>query len=235
MTDRSTVRHNVLSCTAVVLAMGLATVMPSALVAQTFSPNTLKSSNKVASPPRSVIQKLRSFLGLNPPVAVGGSRSGGGQSLCLLSPWPDAVRSDGLVPVTVLVSRPSLLAAGQLNEVRIEQNNRILWQERASSTQPIEGPIAWPIKPLRPGEQVTLKLRPSGASGGDFATFSLRAADAEVLGHNDRQLQVLGGDAVAIRRFLEQLRPQQAKFAAALLSSPQVSAELRGSLQCSGQ
>ena len=228
-------RQNAGCLAAVALFLSAATVAPSPVIAQTAAQNTTQPSAKVSPPSRSLIQKLRAFLGLNPPVAVGGSRSGGGQSVCLLSPWPGADRNDRSVPVTVLVSRPAILAAGPLNEVRIEQNNRILWQERASSTQAIEGPIVWPIRPLKPGERITLKLRPRGASGGDFATFSLRAAEADVLADNDRQIQAMGTDPTAINRFFEQLKPDQAELAAAALSSPQIPAELHDSLQCSGR
>jgi len=227
-------RQNAGCLAAVALFLSAATVAPSPVIAQAAAQKTSQPEAKVSPPPRSVIQKLRAFLGLNPPVAVGGSRSGGGQSVCLLSPWPGADRNDRSVPVTVLVSRPAILAAGPLNEVRIEQNNRILWQERASSTQAIEGPIAWPISPLQPGQQVTLKLRPRGASGGDFATFSLRAADADVLAVNDRQIQAMGTDPDKIGLFLEQLKPEQAGLVAALLSQTKIPVQLRESLQCSG-
>ena len=175
------------------------------------------------APPRSVIQKLRSFLGLNPPVAVGGSRSGGGQSICLLSPRPG---------IPVGVSTPVLQAVGPLNEMRLERGGVVLWQQRASSTQSIEGPIPWPIKPLEPGEQLTLKIRPRGASGGDFAVFPLRAADAKVLADNQRQVQLLGNNRNSWFRYIEQLKPGQ-EAAAALLSSPQAPADLRQSLDCS--
>jgi len=227
-------RQNAGCLAAVALFLSAATVAPSPVIAQAAAQKTSQPEAKVSPPPRSVIQKLRAFLGLNPPVAVGGSRSGGGQSVCLLSPWPGADRNDRSVPVTVLVSRPAILAAGPLNEVRIEQNNRILWQERASSTQAIEGPIAWPISPLQPGQQVTLKLRPRGASGGDFATFSLRAADADVLAVNDIQIQAMGTDPDKIGLFLEQLKPEQAGLVAALLSQTKIPVQLRESLQCSG-
>jgi len=226
-------RNHVLGLAAAGLALAAATTLPSAVIAQANPAKSSKPGATVQPPPRSVIQKLRAFLGVNPPVAVGGSRSGGGQSICLLSPWPSAERKGDAVPVTVVVSRPVLLAAGQLNEIRLEKGGQILWQERASSTQPIEGPIAWPIKPLQPGEQLTLKVRPRGASGGDFATYTLRAADAQVLAANERQAQALGSDAKAWNRNLEQLKPQQAGLAAALLSSPQAPAALRQSLQCS--
>ncbi|MDI9407495.1 MAG: hypothetical protein QM522_12395 [Chitinophagaceae bacterium] len=78
-----------------------------------------------------------------------------------------------------------------------------------------------------------MKLRPRGASGGDFATFSLRAADAQVLAANERLSQGLGGDPNAWISLMEQLKPQQAAVAAALLSSPNAPKELRHNLQCS--
>jgi len=232
MTDRPMMRIHVYGFAVATLTMTAATIQTSAVLAQPTPQKTTPPAAKVQIPPRSVIQKLRAFLGVNPPVAVGGSRSGGGKSVCLLSPWPSPDRKGEAVPVTVVVSRPVLLAAGQLNELRLEKGERILWQERASSTQPIEGPIAWPIQPLKPGEQLTLKVRPRGASGGDFATFSLRAADAEILADNDRKIQNVGTDPKAIERFLGQLKPQQRELAAALLSRPQVPAELRSGLQC---
>ena len=87
---------------------------------------------------------------------------------------------------------------------------------------------------LDAAEQITLKVRSRGASGGDFATFSLRVADAKVLAANERhaQLQLLGNDPTAWDRFLMQLKSDQAGLAAALLSSPQAPAVLRQSLQC---
>jgi len=85
---------------------------------------------------------------------------------------------------------------------------------------------------LDAAEQITLKVRPRGASGGDFATFSLRVADAKVLAANERHAQLLGNDPTAWDRFLMQLKSDQAGLAAALLSSPQAPAVLRQSLQC---
>jgi len=219
MTDRTAMTHRF--CLALAAATTLALAPAETLLAQVQGP--LPGNTQQPSPPRSVIQKLRAFLGLNPPVAVGGSRSGGGQSICLISPWPGQ---------PVGVSTPVLQAVGPLNELRLERGDQILWQQRASSTQPIEGPIAWPIKPLQAGEQLTLKVRPRGASGGDFATYTLRAADAQVLAANDRLAQTLGNDPKAWNRFLGQLKPVQAATAAALLSSPQAPVALRQSLQC---
>jgi hypothetical protein len=76
------------------------------------------------------------------------------------------------------------------------------------------------------------QLRPRGASGGDFAVFPLRAADAKVLAENERQVQLLGNNRNSWFRYIEQLKPGQ-EAAAALLSSPQAPADLRQSLDCS--
>ena len=181
-------------------------------------------SVKTKSPPAaSLIQKLRSFLGLNPPVAVGGSRSDDEKLVCLVSPWPGT---------PIGVSTPVLMALGPLNEMRIEKGDQVLWQQRASSTKAIEGAILWPIMPLEPGEKITLRVRPRGASGGDFASFNFQAADAKVLEENQEQVQKMGDDPSNWNKFLSQLTPQQAPIALGLLSSPQAPTSLRQSLQC---
>ena len=190
------------------------------------------AASTTPTPPRSVIQKLRSFLGLNPPVAIGGSRSGGPLSVCLLSPWPISTRPDSSSTVLVGISQPVLLAAEPLNEMRLEQDGRILWQERASSTKAIEGTILWPIKPLQPGEKLTLKIRPRGASGGDFASYSLQAADSETLESNKRRIARLGADSAAWFKEIESLSPAQGATALALISNPSAPAALRETLKC---
>ena len=181
-------------------------------------------SSAVQPPPRSLIQKLRAFLGLNPPVAVGGSRSADSQTVCLLSPWPKA---------PVGIAAPVIQAAGPLNEIRLEKGGQLLWQQRASSTQPIEGPIAWPIAPLSPGEELTLRVRPRGASGGDFASYQLRTADAASMKANEARIRSLGSDPKAWITALDGLAAGQAPQAAALLSSGSAPASLREALGCS--
>jgi hypothetical protein len=229
MTDQPAMKLTLGSAFSLAVAgsIGLAVALSPIALAQNQTKNKgSEQSSKLAQPPRSVIQKLRDFLGLNPPVAVGGSRSSGELSACLLSPWPGQ---------PVGVSTPVLLAEGPLNELRLEQGDQLLWQLRASSTQAIEGPVAWPIRPLQPGEVITLKVRPRGASGGDFATYTLRTADAATLQTNQRQLDALGSDPKAWSRVIESLGPKQASQAAALLSSPMAPAGLRQSLGCSSR
>ena len=217
----------VLACATVALTIGagISSLCGLPAVAQSQGKAASAAASQ-ALPPRSLIQKLRDFLGLTPPVAVGGSRSGSELAVCLLSPWPG--QSIGL-------TTPVLQAAGPLNEIRIEQGDQLLWERRASSTQAIEGPIPWPIQPLQAGAELTLKIRPRGASGGDFAVFHFRVADAATLESNAQLASALGHDAKAWSRAIDQLKPGQQMLAAALLSSPHAAPELRAALPCTSR
>ena len=226
MTDFSTMRNNILGLVAFSLAVFAAPALQKEVHAETSSSRRPQPGAMVQPPPSSVIQKLRAFLGLNPPVAVGGSRSGSELAVCLLSPWPGQ---------PIGLTGPVLQAAGPLNEIRIEQGEQVLWERRASSTQAIEGPIPWPIQPLRAGAEVTLKVRPRGASGGDFAVFHFRVADAATLESNAQLAIALGHDAKAWSRAIDQLKPGQQTLAAALLSSPHAAPELRSAIPCTSR
>ncbi|WP_341884149.1 hypothetical protein [Synechococcus sp. UW140] len=204
-------------------AIATAVAISCAISMPSFAEWQNKNEKPKSPPAASLIQKLRSFLGLNPPVAVGGSRSDNEKMVCLVSPWPGT---------PIGVSTPVLMALGPLNEIRIEKGDQVLWQQRASSTKAIEGAILWPIKPLEPGEKITLRVRPRGASGGDFASFNFQAADAKVLEENQEQVQKMRDDPDNWIKFLSQLTPQQAPIALGLLSSPQAPTSLRQSLQC---
>ncbi|MCP9878058.1 hypothetical protein [Cyanobium sp. A2C-AMD] len=140
----------------------------------------------------SLVERLRKLLGITTPrVAVGGSRSGGDDQICLISPLIRQT-SNALPAATTALRKPTLLAAEELNELRIERDGQILWRQRATSTTALAGPIPWPLDPLRPGERVTLWLRPRGSAGGDFAKVALIAAgtsqqqNAETLLNNPR-------------------------------------------------
>ncbi|MFQ6539731.1 MULTISPECIES: hypothetical protein [Aphanothece] len=163
-----------------------------------------------------LLQQLRELIGYNPRQAVGGSRSGSAASVCLITPR-FADRADGVPQAVVALPSPTLLAAGALNEVRLQQNGRILWQRRTSSSEPIEGPIAWPLPPLRPGETMLLRLRPRGAAGSDFADIQLVAAgEAE----QQRALSLLGDPTSRLEVIEREARAGNTALASELLFSP---------------
>ena len=81
MIDSLMMRNKVLVFAVGAFAVYAGPALSSWELAQATSPSTKQSAVKLQPPPRSVIQLLRSFLGVNPPVAVGGSRSGGADEL----------------------------------------------------------------------------------------------------------------------------------------------------------
>lgn len=154
-------------------------------------------------PQKTTLQRIRELLGLNPPIAVGGSRSGRAVEVCVISPHL-AMTPSGEAVATVSIGRPTLLAVGPLNEVRIERGGTVVWQRLASSTEAVEGPITWPLDPLQPGETFELKLRPRGSAGGDFAEIRLKAAPAEQMMRADALVQGLSADPALWQRAIEQ-------------------------------
>jgi hypothetical protein len=120
----------------------------------------------------------------------------------------------------VPTATPTLMSAGPLNELQLLHDNRIVWQQRASSIEPISGPIAWPLQPLQPNEQVLLRLRPRGAGGGDFAQISLQAADAAVLERHQSLLTMLQANPSRWETAIEQELSSNPAMAVALASDP---------------
>jgi len=164
-----------------------------------------------------LLQRLRELIGLNPRQAVGGSRGTSSGSICLITPRLEA--SSAASPPTALVSlpQPTLLAAGELNEVRLEHNGQLLWQQRASSTTPIRGPIPWPLAPLTPGQEVLLRLRPRGAAGGDFATIQLRAGTAA---QQQQALALLANPSARLQAIAASARNGRSALASELVFAP---------------
>lgn len=128
--------------------------------------------------------------------------------VCVLTPRvePDP---DGLARAVVPVSVPTIFVRNPLTQVRILRDTRTLWQLQTSSAEPIEGPISWPLPPLRPGEILTLKLQPVGAAGDAFASIKLQAAAAAVLARNERLLAGLGDDPALWQAAVNGARQQQ--------------------------
>ena len=150
-------------------------------------------------------------LGLPAALAGAARREGAataGVSLCVISP---RITDPTGTPPTALVafSRPTVFVVEPLTEVQILEGKQLLWSERAgeraaSGPMPIsgapapltalEGPMAWPLPAIRPGQSLILRLRPPGSGPDDFAVVRLIAPAAEVLGRGDSLLASLGRD-----------------------------------------
>lgn len=117
-------------------------------------------------------------------------------TVCVLTPrlTPTAT---GEVEAQVPIGAPTLLSTDSLEEVRIEAGGKRLWQRRAQPGQVIEGPVPWPLAPIRPGERLVLMLRPRGVSRDDFAVILLVGDPAGRMGRAQAVLDGLGSDPVA--------------------------------------
>jgi len=193
--------------------------MAGALLTLTLGAPAALAQTPAAKP--SLLQRIRQLIGLNRPIAAGGSRSSAALAVCVITPRTE-LDAKGQARALVPLPRPTILAAGPLNEVRIDRAGQPIWRQRASSTTAIEGPIGWPVDPIRPGEQLTLLLRPRGASGGDFARIELTGASASEMEANQALVTRLGSDAQAWLKAVDTaLDRQQVPLAWALLFSPQ--------------
>ncbi|MFN9871121.1 MAG: hypothetical protein ACK55E_06735 [Cyanobacteriota bacterium] len=138
-------------------------------------------------------------------------------NLCLLAPHGDP-QAGGRVRALVPLPRPTIFVADPLAEVRLERGGRLLWQRQASLLEPIQGPLPWPLPPLRPGEQMLLRLRPMDQVEGHMASIELEAAPATALARNEALRVSLGSNAdLWLRAVEEALQRRHESLAAALL------------------
>jgi hypothetical protein len=128
--------------------------------------------------------------------------------VCVLTPRvePDG---DGLARALVPVSRPTIFVRNPLVRMRILSGGALIWRLEANASAPIEGPIYWPLPPLRAGERLTLQLQPVGADLGAFASIELQADADAVLIRNDRLLAGLGDEPARWRTAVERASEQK--------------------------
>jgi hypothetical protein len=186
--------------------------------------------------PPTPLQIVRRLLGIPQRVAVGGSRSSAALAVCLVSPTITGTTANpnaaGHIPqplAVVPLPTPTLLVAGPLSEIRLERGGVILWRQLASSTQPISGPISWPLPPLQPDESLDLRLRPLGASGADFAAISLKTASAAELERQRTVIQALGNSQERWVQAIDGVANADPALAVALLTTPEAPAAVRAS------
>jgi hypothetical protein len=127
------------------------------------------------------------------PLPVLGTRAGSVPELRLINPQVQRA-DDGSAFAEAVCSTPTIWADAPLAEVLIEIEGKVVWQQLATRRSPIEGPIAWPLAALQPGQQITIRLRPWGVPGGAYAALYLMAGDRAALQNGE----------VAIRRQLKE-------------------------------
>lgn len=141
--------------------------------------------------------------------------------VCVLAPHLDpALTSPQGVPKAVVpISQPTLFIKEPLAELRLERGAEQLWSwQPPPDGSALEGPLAWPLSPLLPGQTVTVRLRPVSAAPDHFASIQLVGGSAQRLREGDRLLQSLARDPWAWRSAIEALLAKgDASLATALL------------------
>ena len=113
------------------------------------------------------------------------------KSICLLT--PTVVRGeDNILSTEIKVDKPTIYSLKPLNEVKIIKDNKILWRKIASSNKKIEGPINWPLDPIKRGDEFKLSLRADGASLGSEVNINLITDSKEKLNDLDAIASKLG-------------------------------------------
>lgn len=143
---------------------------------------------------------LTVLLGCAPPV-------GAAPDVCVLAPHiePSEVAPARPPRALVPIERPTLFVREPLAELRIEQGASPLWSWQSPDGSPLEGPLAWPVAPLSPGQTVTLRLRPVGAAAGHYASIRLQAAPRQRLRDSGALLQSLAARPAAWRPSIDDL------------------------------
>lgn len=161
---------------------------------------------------------------------AGIDRGGEALAICLLSPAAGPER-EGLVRAISPLPDPTIFARGEFAEIRLEEDGQVLWRRLASGDQPLQGPLAWPLDELRPGQQVLLRLRPIEVGASEFANVELVGASAETLARSSRLRRTLGRDPAAwLRAVIREMRSGSSELGLALLfdfngpSSPELNA-----------
>jgi hypothetical protein len=117
-------------------------------------------------------------------------------TVCVLTPRL-ALGARGEAVAAVPLPAPTLLSTDSLEELRIERGGELLWRRQAEEDAPIEGPVPWPLPPLRPGERLVLMLRPTGVPQGEYAVIVLQGDPAERMRWAQAELERLGKNATA--------------------------------------
>ena len=119
------------------------------------------------------------------------SRGAAPISACLISPTVFN-KEDSSITVLLNFDKPLIFVKEALNEIQISQNKKLIWTKTASINKPIKGKIFWPLRPIKPGEQYILKLRPVGTSISQFLEIKIVTSSKEKFVNIDDLTNSLG-------------------------------------------
>lgn len=137
------------------------------------------------------------LLGFSPLPVQARARQAEAVEVCVLVPRVESV-DEGEAVGELPTATPVLLVVEPLRQVRIESaDGQLLWSRRAPAGAALERPLPWPLAPLKPDQEVVLRLQPVGAADDAYAHVRLRAGDAARLKATAALISTLGrsGDA----------------------------------------
>ncbi len=160
-----------------ITAFGVAAII---LGPQIFRPRLLGGVAMLSGNPIEIATYTRSYRGSVPKTA------------CLLSPsFVDDKENSN--PISFLsIDKPLIFSLEPLNEVKISRGGNIVWSQSATMEKSIQGPIQWPIAPIKTGEELVLSIRPKGTSFGEEAKIILQANSKDSFQKVDTIINSLG-------------------------------------------
>lgn len=177
-----------------------------------------QGNGRNALPPGSLAW-FRELFALSPRQAAAGTRSELSQ-ICVITPWPG--KATGNETILVHLPRPTIATVELLDRFQIvsaDASQRMLYERRATSREPLQGPFAWPaqLPSLQPGETVTVKLQRMGAREDSDVVIRLKAIAVD---RQQRAQQMLASRSDRLALVEEQARSGQTALAAELLFAP---------------
>ncbi|MEB3172455.1 MAG: hypothetical protein VKL97_01175 [Cyanobacteriota bacterium] len=140
---------------------------------------------------------LLALVALTPGPVVARVRGGEAVEVCVLVPRVEPL-DEGDAFGDVPTATPALVVVEPLHQVRIEEpSGQLLWQRSAAGVDPLPMPLAWPLPPLQPDEEILLRLQPVGAAADAYAHVRLRASGAARLKATAELIASLASDQQA--------------------------------------
>ena len=101
-------------------------------------------------------------------------------SICLLTPLAQTNANDELEAI-INIDKPVIYPLKPLNEIKISENNNVIWSKTASSKSKITGPLNWPIKEINKDNNYQISMRPTGSGLGSNVLINLKIDDKKPL------------------------------------------------------
>lgn len=206
-----------------ILSTGISIILCGTLIIQTTKAeeeNNPLESRKITN--MSLAQIVRRLVGLPQEVSAGGSRSGfrTKSKICLINPAIKISNSQNIA--TTSMNKPIIITSSKLNELKIREatgQKTILFRASSSSTEAVETPIKWPIKPIRPNEKYILEFRDINSPASEIVEVLLVSQDQRTMADSQKLIREFNSKETATARKLHILKESSPEIAINLIFS----------------